>query len=181
MRQWVGSHLTFARRVVARAAAAAVAAMLILPPAGARAATPAGFFGLNYYFKDITSGDVLNLKKSGATTVRWTMNWSHIEPSSGHFDWSAADAVVGDLAAQGIRVLPVMWGSPGWVASSAITPPIAPGRSETPGARTCARRSSDTARAAVTGMAPTEHSIPAGHRCRSTPGRSGTKPIRRMR
>ncbi len=95
-------------------------------PAGAEAGatTPAGFFGLNYYFRDITSGDVLYLKKSGAKTVRWRMNWSNIEPSSGHFDWSAADAVVGDLAAQGIRVLPVMWGSPGWVASSAITPPI---------------------------------------------------------
>ncbi len=124
MRQWVGSHLTFARRVVACAAAAALAAMLVVPSAGARAAAPAGFFGLNYYFKDITTGDVLYLKKSGAKTVRWTMNWSNIEPSSGSFHWSAADAVVGDLAAQGIRVLPVMWASPGWVASSAITPPI---------------------------------------------------------
>jgi hypothetical protein len=118
------SHLTFARRVVALAAAAVAAAILLVPSAEARAATPAGFFGLNYYFKDITSGDVLYLKKSGAKTVRWTMNWSNIEPSSGSFHWSAADAVVGDLAAQGIRVLPVMLGSPGWVASSAITPPI---------------------------------------------------------
>ena len=64
MRQWVGSHLTFARRVVSWAAAAALAAMLVLPSAGARAAAPAGFFGLNYYFKDITSGDVLYLKKT---------------------------------------------------------------------------------------------------------------------
>ena len=53
------------------------------------------------------------------------MNWSNIEPSSGHWQWSAADKVVGGLAAQGIRVLPVMWGSPGWVASSAITAPVA--------------------------------------------------------
>jgi hypothetical protein len=110
--------------VVVLAAAAAVAAVLIVPSTEARAAAPAGFFGLNYYFKDITTGDVLYLKKSGAKTVRWRMNWSNIEPSPGHFDWSAPDAVVGDLAAQGIRVLPVMWGSPGWVASSAITPPI---------------------------------------------------------
>jgi hypothetical protein len=114
----------FARRVVALAAAAVAAAILLVPAAEAGATTPAGFFGLNYYFKGITSGDVLYLKKSGAKTVRWRMNWSNIEPSSGHFDWSAPDAVVGDLAAQGIRVLPVMWGSPSWVASSAITPPI---------------------------------------------------------
>ena len=111
------------------------------------ATAPAGFFGLNYYFKDITSGDVLYLKKSGAKTVRWRMNWSNIEPSSGHFDWSAADAVVGDLAAQGIRVLPVMWGSPGWVASSAITPPISTQKQRDAWSGVpAARRSSDTAR-----------------------------------
>ena len=50
------------------AAAAIAAAFLIVPSAQARAATPPGFFGLNYAFKDITSGDVLMLKKSGAKT-----------------------------------------------------------------------------------------------------------------
>ena len=104
-------------------AVAAVATAVLLAPA-ARAAAPPGFFGLNYYFREITGGDVLFLKKSGAKTARWRMNWSNIEPSPGGFHWSAADGVVGDLAAQGIRVLPVMWGTPGWVASSAITPPI---------------------------------------------------------
>ena len=52
------------------------------------------------------------------------MNWQHVEPKRGTWNWSESDAVVGDLAAQGIRVLPVMWGSPGWVASRAVTPPI---------------------------------------------------------
>jgi hypothetical protein len=107
------------------AAAAIAAAILIVPSAQAKAATPPGVFGLNYVFKDITNGDVLMLKKSGAKTVRWTMNWSNTEPRSGTWNWSAADKVVGGLAAQGIRVLPVMWGSPSWVASSAITAPVA--------------------------------------------------------
>ena len=96
--------------------------MLIVPSTEARAATPAGFFGLNYEFKDITNGDVLMLKKSGATTVRWTMNWSNIEPSSGSWKWSAADKVIGSLAAQGIRVVPVMWGSPSWAATRSRSP-----------------------------------------------------------
>jgi hypothetical protein len=113
------------RRVRALAVAAVAAAILIVPAAHARAATPPGFFGLNFAFKDITNGDVLFLKKSGATTVRWTMNWSNIQPKSGTWNWSAADRVVGNLAAQGIRVLPVMWGTPRWVASSAITAPVA--------------------------------------------------------
>jgi hypothetical protein len=106
------------------AVAAIAAAVLVLPAAHAHAAAPAGFFGLNYEFKDITGGDVLFLKKSGATTVRWTMNWSNVEPKAGAWNWSRADDVIGALAAQGIRVVPVMWGTPRWVASSAITPPI---------------------------------------------------------
>src|SRR5919201_7163154 len=113
-----------ARRVRKLAVAAIAAAILIVPAAGARAATPAGFFGLNFAFRDITAKDVFYLKGSGATTVRWTMNWSNIEPKAGTWNWSRADAVVGDLAAQGIRVLPVMWGTPRWVASSAITAPV---------------------------------------------------------
>jgi polysaccharide biosynthesis protein PslG len=106
------------------AVAALAAAILIVPAASARAATPPDFFGLNFAFNDITSGDVLFLKASGAKTVRWTMKWQRIEPKAGTWNWSAADRVVGDLAAQGIRILPVMWGTPRWVASSAITPPI---------------------------------------------------------
>jgi hypothetical protein len=109
---------------VALAAAAIAAAILIVPSAEARAATPAGFFGLNYSFNDISSGDVFYLKKSGAKTVRWMMKWQRIEPKSGTWRWSEPDKLVGALATQGIRVVPVMWGSPSWVASSAITPPI---------------------------------------------------------
>jgi len=114
----------FARRVMALAAVAVLATLFVIPSAQARATTPAGFFGLNFYFRDITAKDVFYLKASGATTVRWIMNWQHVEPKRGTWNWSEPDAVVGDLAAHGIRVLPVMWGSPGWVASRAVTPPI---------------------------------------------------------
>jgi hypothetical protein len=51
------------------AVAAIAAAVLVVPSAQARTVTPAGFFGLNYQFRDITGGDVLLLKNSGATTV----------------------------------------------------------------------------------------------------------------
>ena len=33
-------------------------------------------------------------------------------------------AQIGDLAAKGIRVVPTLWGSPKWVAKSAVTAPI---------------------------------------------------------
>ena len=64
-----------ARRVMALAAVAVLATLFVIPSAQARAATPPGFFGLNFYFRDITAKDVFSLKASGATTVRWIMNW----------------------------------------------------------------------------------------------------------
>ena len=116
------THGSFARQVMGLAAVAAVAALLLAPGAQARSAKH--LFGLNYVFKEMTGKDASMLKKSGATTVRWIMFWPRIEPTSGHFDWSVPDKLVGDLAAKGIRVLPIMWGSPKWVAPSTITPPL---------------------------------------------------------
>ncbi len=105
------------------AVVAAVAALLAAPVAQAKGGGK-NLFGLNYSFKEISGKDASMLKKSGAKTVRWIMFWPRIETSSGHFDWSVPDKFVGDLAAKGIRVLPIMWGSPRWVEHQAITPPL---------------------------------------------------------
>ena len=68
------------------------------------------------------------LKKSGAKTVRWQMQWPQIEPTSGHFNWSVQDKIVGDLAEKGISVLPIMWRTPIWAQSCttrcSIKPPM---------------------------------------------------------
>jgi hypothetical protein len=114
---------SFVRRIVVLAAVAAIAALLAAPVAQAKGGGK-NLFGLNYSFKDMTSKDAGMLKKSGAKTVRWIMFWPRIESSSGNFDWSQPDKFVGDLAAKGIRVLPIMWGSPRWVEPQAITPPL---------------------------------------------------------
>jgi hypothetical protein len=99
-----------------------VGALLVAPSAEAKGAKR--LFGLNYAFKEITSKDARMLKKSGAKTVRWIMFWPRIQPTSGDFNWSQPDKLVGDLAAKGIRVLPIMWGSPKWVANRSIIPPL---------------------------------------------------------
>jgi polysaccharide biosynthesis protein PslG len=118
------------RMLIGLVAMAALVALLVVPAAqaghGGRGGKGGGkdFFGLNYSFKEITSKDAGMLKKSGAKTVRWIMFWPRIETSSGHFDWSVTDKFVGELAAKGIRVLPIMWGSPRWVEPQAITPPL---------------------------------------------------------
>src|SRR5690349_2201885 len=85
-------------------------------------AANAGFFGLNYSFTQLEKGDAGKLGKSGAKTLRWTFSWQRIETKQGSFNWSATDKLFGDLASKGIKVLPVMLGSPKWAEPSAITP-----------------------------------------------------------
>jgi len=120
---------TFARGVFALAAAGILVAVLVAPSAGAkghhhRSSGSSKLFGLNYSFPEMTSKDARFLKKSGAKTVRWKLPWPRVEPSRGNFNWAVPDRLVGDLAAKGIRVLPILWGSPRWVASPAVTPPV---------------------------------------------------------
>jgi polysaccharide biosynthesis protein PslG len=110
------------RRVTGLAALATLA--LLLSVTSAQAGGGSRIFGLNYAFNGLTENDAGKLAQSGAQTVRWTFSWPRIETSQGHFDWSAADKVVGDLAARGIRVLPTLYGSPSWVEGSVDKPPI---------------------------------------------------------
>jgi len=100
----------------------ALAALVAVPSADAKGGSR--LFGLDYTFKDFQSKDGRKLDQSGAKTVRWTMFWQRIERSPGQFDWSAADNVVGELASRGIRFVPVLFGTPSWVANSGNTPPV---------------------------------------------------------
>src|SRR4051794_13087490 len=107
--------------------AVAIAAVLLAAPA-AEAKGGKDLFGLNYVFPEISGKDANLLKQSGAKTVRWKMNWSRIEPTSGHFDWSVPDQLIGALANKGIRVLPIMTSTPTWAQACttrcAIRPPL---------------------------------------------------------
>jgi hypothetical protein len=107
------------RRAAVIAITATALGVLFFAPVG-----HAGFFGLNYSFTQLGSGDAGKLAKSGAKTVRRTFSWQRIETKERNFNWSDTDKFVGDLASKGIRVLPVMLGSPKWAEPSAITPPL---------------------------------------------------------
>jgi polysaccharide biosynthesis protein PslG len=109
---------------VRRLAIVAILAALLVGAAPAHAAGASGMFGLNYAVSALTDNDAAKLAQSGAGTVRWTFSWPRMEPSQGNFNWSAADKVVGDLAARGIRVLPTVYGSPRWVEGAAAKPPL---------------------------------------------------------
>lgn len=59
------------------------------------------------------------LADSGATSVRAAFYWYAAQPSGpGAMDFTAYDAVVLDAARRGLRVLPVVHGTPGWAAET---------------------------------------------------------------
>ncbi len=109
------------RRAVALAVVAAF--VMLLATSGAEA-KGSNFFGLDYSFHFLSDKDPTMLKKSGAKTVRWTFFWPRIEGRQGQFDWSPVDTFVGDLAAKGIKVMPTLYGSPHWLESKAVKPPV---------------------------------------------------------
>jgi hypothetical protein len=111
---------------VRRAAGLTVVAVIaiLLATSGAEAKGGSNFFGLDYSFHSLSDKDPSALQRSGAKTVRWTFFWPRIELKQGQLDWSTVDNFVGDLAAKGIKVLPTLYGSPHWLESRAVKPPV---------------------------------------------------------
>ena len=161
------------RRLTALAAVAMLAVLLAVPSAEAKGSS---FYGLNFSFRDMSGKDVRKLNKSGAKTVRWAFFWARLEHFSGRFNWEPSDNVVGDLASKGIRVLPILYGTPPWVAKSPSKPPI-----ESQEARDAWKQFLTEAMAPVgaIGRASTRRIIRGSRRVRSRHGRSGMSPTSR--
>ena len=107
---------------VVRRAAIAVAAVSALAAATASAAPPPGFAGL--VSNDVYAGSpdyqrsqLLRQRAAGFTILRQTFDWQAIEPAAGRFSFEMTDRFVLAAASAGIRVLPVLFGEPGWASS----------------------------------------------------------------
>jgi hypothetical protein len=114
-----------------------VTAAIALPAVGeAQAEASRGFVGTVLPFASrcgtldrgancLTDQDLNRMKTAHVRIVRWGLRWSRIQPYRLlPPNWNAADAVIGSLASRGIRVLPVLTGTPRWVARTHETPPI---------------------------------------------------------
>jgi uncharacterized delta-60 repeat protein len=98
-----GNSLTRARRVVIRPAAAAVA----------RAATPAGFFGMHADQAFAQRGEeraetLAAVRATGARVVRQQLAWSRVERERGVYDWSEFDDYVEAVARTGLDLVPIL-------------------------------------------------------------------------
>jgi hypothetical protein len=113
------------RTIVVAAVIAALFCVLILPataPAPAKGPTsvvPRSFYGV--VSQTQLTGDDLNRMGVGQIgTLRTIMNWATIDPTSteGDNQWVSIDPIVAAAARNGIQVLPFVFGTPTWVATT---------------------------------------------------------------
>ncbi len=57
-------------------------------------------------------------------TIRVPLVWAEVEPRRGEFDFTRFDQLVAAAATAGVRVLPFVYGTPGWLSSDAARPPL---------------------------------------------------------
>jgi len=103
---------TTALRVLVCALAFGLALVAYAPRAHASA--PREFFGVVPQTA-ATPADLDRMAADGVGTMRVLFFMPTVEPDLGRFDWSGYDQLIGNAAARGIRVIPTLYGTPGWL------------------------------------------------------------------
>jgi hypothetical protein len=117
-----GDRKRIGRKTHALAAALAAAAIAIGVFASVAEAVPASFWGVVPQATP-TEAQFQRLKRGGVRSVRISINWSGVEPSSGGTpQWAATDELVRGAAAAGLEVLPFVTGAPEWAIPSVWVP-----------------------------------------------------------
>ncbi len=108
-----------ASRTLAIGLALAAIALAGAPSAGA---APRSFYGLQAWTTP-SNGELIRMHRGGAGTYRFALLWPVVEPRRGARHWAAYDQVVASVARAGLRMLPVLSGSPPFAARKAQYPP----------------------------------------------------------
>lgn len=102
--------------LVAALAAVTVCALVAQP---ASAAAPRSFYGISPQ-TGLASPDLDRMGQAKVGTIRVPIFWFVADPAApaGGYDFTQTDQIVRDAARNGIKVLPFLYGSPSWVATS---------------------------------------------------------------
>src|SRR5690349_9444882 len=80
----------------------------------------AGLYGLGLS-RLPSSGDYRQMLRGGVGTVRFVLDWRRAQPTAdGDFRWGQSDRYIHRAAESRITVLPVLFGTPGWLAPTFI-------------------------------------------------------------
>jgi hypothetical protein len=104
---------------------ALVAFLALAAPAAAY--LPHGFIGISPQ-SGATASDYQLMEKSGVRSIRLLFDWAAIEPDGPSplgANWKGYDHAVALAAEAGMRVFPVLYGTPEWVAASEKRLPVA--------------------------------------------------------
>jgi hypothetical protein len=97
---------------------------LLGPPPASPAPNP--FFGVaSWDSLPPSAAKFQRLSRGGVGTARISVFWPEIEYAQGVYNWSRYDAIVGQAAASGVRVLPCLFGTPSFLAARPENPPLA--------------------------------------------------------
>jgi hypothetical protein len=114
--------------------AATLLLFALLPVAGAGSQVPPSapreFFGIAPQTV-LTPEDAEYMSAGGIGAVRVPINWSTVQPEAkGGYDWSSVDEPVAVAARDGLKVLPFVYGTPGWLAPKPTKLPVENPRAE---------------------------------------------------
>jgi hypothetical protein len=104
------------------AVVALVAVTVAAVPSAAQSA-PRSFFGLVPQ-GDLQADDYQMIQQANIGTTRQPIVWDSIETTDDQFDWALMDDRIGGSASRGIAVLPVLFGTPSWLANDPEIPPV---------------------------------------------------------
>ncbi|HEX5593359.1 MAG TPA: hypothetical protein VFX35_08430 [Solirubrobacterales bacterium] len=116
--------MTTGRRAVLAALALVCLTAFWTGSGTARAAAPATFWGVNPVTVP-TDAQIQQISAGGIGSIRVPLNWSTVQPLAGTPDWAPFDALIEAPARHHLQVLPVIWGSPSWVAPRPLELPVA--------------------------------------------------------
>ncbi len=99
--------------------------VMLIGASAASAAAPSTFFGVSVVRP--TAKDYKKMPDLGVGVARLEIAWPVVEPDKGSgFRWGGVDQRVKRAASQGVRVLPVLFGTPEWVSGTSkhVKPPV---------------------------------------------------------
>jgi polysaccharide biosynthesis protein PslG len=95
--------------------ACVASAALLLFPAIASASVDRTFWGVSPQGDRPSSGEFDRMGEGRVGTFRLTFQWRQLNPDPDRFRWELIDPVFADAARNGIKVLPVLYGTPDWI------------------------------------------------------------------
>jgi hypothetical protein len=92
----------------------AILALTAAPTGAAVPKAPKNFLGVVPQ-DTITRADTMRMKRGNVTNARLAIQWSHVEPEPGVYNFDYVDSLVRVAAREGVRVMPTLYGTPGWM------------------------------------------------------------------